>query len=58
MEDWIVKYMDETTNREVQSHPMRTRGEAIALACDREREGCVVLAIEGPKGEECWSTKV
>ena len=55
MEGWIVIYMDKTTNREVQSPPMRTHGEAIALACDREREGCVVLAIEGANGEECWS---
>jgi hypothetical protein len=53
--EWSVRYIDKTTNREVHSQLLNTRDEAIKLALDREREGCVIHSIVGPSGEEPWS---
>jgi hypothetical protein len=55
MAEWFVRYLDVQTNRETESRRMDTRDEAIALAHDREREGCVVHSIVGPAGEEPWT---
>ena len=57
MSEWIVRYLDTTTNREVQSRPMRTREQAVALASRREREGCFVRDILGPSGGEPWKVE-
>ena len=55
MAGWSVKYIDKTTNREVHAQLLETRDEEIALALDRERDGCVIHAILGPSGEEPWT---
>jgi hypothetical protein len=54
MAEWFVRYLDVKTNRETESRHMDTRDDAIALARDRERDGCVVHSIVGPPGEEPW----
>ena len=55
MADWFVRYLDVQTNRETESRRMDTRDEAIALALDREIEGCIIHSIVGPDGEEPWT---
>jgi hypothetical protein len=54
MAEWLVKYLDMETNRETASRRLATRDEAIALARDRERDGCVIRSIAGPAGDEPW----
>ena len=55
MAEWFVRYLDVQTNRETESRSMESRDEAIALALDREREGCIIHAIVGPDGDEPWA---
>jgi hypothetical protein len=55
MAGWSVRYIDKTTNREVHAQRLESRDQAIALALDRERDGCVIHSIVGPSGEEQWS---
>jgi hypothetical protein len=54
MSRWFVRYLDVHTNRETASSHRETRDDAIALAREREREGCLVRSIVGPGGEEHW----
>jgi hypothetical protein len=54
MAEWFVRYLDTTTNRETESLRLATRDEAIDLARDREREGCLIRSVVGPDGEEPW----
>jgi hypothetical protein len=55
MAEWFVRYLDVQTNRETESRRMDTRDEAVALAQDRERDGCAIRSIVGPAGEEPWA---
>jgi hypothetical protein len=55
MAEWFVRYLDLQTNRETESRRVDTRDEAVALALDRERDGCAIRSIVGPEGEEAWT---
>ncbi len=54
MAEWIVRYLDLETNREVGSRRLETRDQAIGLALTRERDRCAIRSIVGPSGEEPW----
>ena len=54
MAEWFVRYLDIQTNRETESRRVATRDQAIGLALDRKRAGCLIRSIVGPDGEEQW----